>query len=309
VSPAGEHALPPGNNLVEVLAESEQGGSGQQVVLRLRNDHGDFVLKRFGPKQGRLRTLVRQFGSLFLVGKSSILPKDRKQVEEETLALWRREGFDVPGPPLFPVEGFDDELDLVMEFVEGESLSTAFMRQDWSDAEILAVVEKLADGLALRHGRAMELSEPRLLFERPTLEHFFLSGDRIVNLDLEIVYTDSRLTERLALRELSSLFMSLYKCRPVAYIYFLEVFLRRYRDHDRLRKVAGYMEAFGGVPLKRLLTPLYLVQQGKIRDRRRKTAALELVKELDAWVANDDSPPERKALPEDHDSSGGKQAD
>lgn len=301
---AGSHSLPPGTELVEVLAESERGGAGQQVVLRLRNSHGEFVLKRFGRKQSHLRTLVRQFGSLLLVGKSSVLPKDRKRVEGETMALWRREGFDVPAPPPFPVEGFDDELDLVMEFVPGESLSAAFMRQDRSDAEILAVVERLADGLAARHTRAMELNEPRLLFERPTLEHFFLSGDRIVNLDLEIVYTDASLTERLALRELSSLFLSLYKCRPVAYIYFLEVFLRRYHDHDRLRKVAGFMEAYGGVPLKSGLTLLYRLQQGKIRDQRRKTAALELVKELDAWVAADGAEPPRKPLPEDHDSTG-----
>ena len=108
-------SLPTGVELVEVLAESERGGIDQQMVIKLRNEHGEFVLKRFGLKQSLLRTQVRQFGSLFLVGKSSVLPKDRKQVEEDTLALWRREGFDVPGPPSFPVSGFGDKLDLLVQ--------------------------------------------------------------------------------------------------------------------------------------------------------------------------------------------------
>ncbi len=297
--PPGVLPLPPGTELIAVMAESEQGGKRQQYVLHLRNRHGEFVLKHFGGKQNGPRTLVRQFGSLFLVGKSSILPRDRKKVEEATLALWRREGFDVPGPPAFPVEGLDPELDVAMEFVPGEPLSIALTHRDQSDQQILSIVKRLADGLYRRHHRALELNEPRLLFERPTLEHFFLSGDRIVNLDLEIVYTDAKLTERLALRELSSLFLSLYRSRPVAYIYFLEEFLRFYPDHDRLRRVARYLKAYGGVPLKRALTPLYLLQQWKIRDQRRRTAALELTKELDAWVQAGGSPPPRKPIPED----------
>jgi hypothetical protein len=289
--------VPPGSELVATLAESEAGGGQQQYVLHLKNRHGEFVLKHFGAKQGRMRTLVRQFGSLFLVGKSSIAPGDRKQVEEDTLALWRQEGFHVPGPPAFPVEGLDPDLDLALEFVKGEPLNVFLMRKDRTDEEILSIVRLLAEDLARRHARALELAEPRLLLERPTLEHFILSGDRIVNLDLEIVYTNPNLTENLARRELSSVFLSIYRSRPVAYIYFLEEFLRHYPDHDRLRKVAGYMKDYGGVPLKRSLTPLYLLQRWKIGDKRRKTAARELVKELDAWVKAGGSPPPRKPVP------------
>ena len=267
--------LAPGTELVEMLSTSDRGG-GRQFVARLRNEHGDYVLKHYGRKRGRFRMALRQFGSLALVGKSSILPRARRRVEEETLALWRSEGFDVPAPPPFPVEVLDPKRELALEWIAGTPITDLLGPGGLDPEPRAAILIRAAEVIGRRHCRALETAEPRLLFERPTLEHLLVADERFVHFDLEIVYTKRKRVADLVQREIASFLVSIFRSSEDDFPEDVGTFCRAYPDPGRLRAVTRDIRSRGGVALGRRAGLLMRLKSKGRQARRRQLVADEV---------------------------------
>jgi len=271
-------AHPPeaGSSDVELLARSERG-DGRHRVLKLRLDGRPAVLKCYGRKTARTRACLRQFGSLALVGKSSISPRGRRRTEAEALALWRREGFDVPRvlaeapPPGFEGPG------LLLEWIRGESLADLLRHRRGSPEGRRAILGRFAALLGKRHARALELREPRLLFEHPTLEHVLVEGERLVHIDLEIVFRRRRSLERIVRREIAGFLHSLAKTSGDEFPSLLDAVVEGYPDRDRLVRVLVDLRRFRAVPV----SPWLEAAQCLLRSARRYRKRSGLVESLD----------------------------
>ena len=180
-------------------------------VKALTHEGKPVVLKCYGRKERPVRVALRQFGSLFIVGKSSITPGARCKTEHDVINLWRREGFDVPSLLAVPVPDPDLEPCLAMEWIPGTTLARVLLDSGVPVSRKQDLINRFTVILGRRHARAMSLKEPRLLFENPTFDHVFLSGERLVHHDFEIVFTGKRNIERLVRREIVGFLCSLAK--------------------------------------------------------------------------------------------------
>lgn len=252
------------------ILNTSQRGDGRQQIIKLPCDNRFIILKCYGLKRSRLRALIRQFGSFFLVKKSSFTAKGRRETELAVLALWKREGFDVPDtyePPLLP-ENFP--YCIVMEWLPGPSM-TAFLRDKDVSLDIKKqVVKRYAKAWGERHARAIELTEPRLLQENPTLAHVFVSGDRLVHIDFEIVFTWKKDLARLVRREIVGILDSMAKSGGDIFPSLLETLLETYPDLSHFRLAAEELLRYGTVPEVGWSAPLHLLTRGKKRYRKRR---------------------------------------
>src|SRR5262249_34383708 len=79
-----------------LLARSERG-DGRHQVVSARLGGRDVVVKIYGRKRALLPTWLRAFGHRFLVGKTGLSARTRRDTEARLLGLWRDHGFAVPG--------------------------------------------------------------------------------------------------------------------------------------------------------------------------------------------------------------------
>jgi hypothetical protein len=262
------------------LLDSSRRGDGGQRVLKVTHEGMPVVLKCYGMKRGRIKTLVRQFGSLFLVGKSSITAGSRCATEREALALWSREGFDVPRLLRVPeLEGRADPC-LVMEWIPGILMTEALREGGAPLPERIALVKRFSPLLCARHDRAVRLDEPRLLMENPTFDHVFVSGDRLVHFDLEIAFRKARDVERLVRRELVGFTWSMAKMSGAEFPALLEAMIARYPARHRFITVLEELKRYGNVPV----VPWIAFFQGLIRKRERYAKRKVLVDALEEAV-------------------------
>ena len=270
-----------GGRPVEELDRS-RGGGGRHRVVKASFGGIPVVVKCYGPKAGPVRTAFRRFGSRFLVGKSSVTPVGRRETERAVLRLWRREGFDVPAlveEAAFPeLEGTPY---LVMEWIEGPTLERFLADPSVPPERKEAAVARFAPILARRHARALALGEPALLFENPTFNHVFLSGDRLVHHDFEIVFRRRRGLERLVRREIVGFLCSLAKAASGRFPSLLRVLVEGYPDRGILARTAGELARYGGIPLFPWLGPLTMLLHRSERRRRRAPVATALERVLE----------------------------
>jgi hypothetical protein len=231
----------------EVLTVSLRG-DGTQRVLRSRGP-SPVVIKFFGLKRNRFRTVLRQFGSLFIVGKSSIRAAARREMERSVLILWRKEGFDVPELLDSRLPEENANLCLAMENLRGPSLIAALCGNRMSLEDKCDFVARFADVCGKRHARALQLKEPRLFLEHPTFEHVLFDGDRMVHIDFEIVFTRTTGLEGLIGREITGFLRSLAKTTDEEFLPLLEAFVSAYPDRARLEAVRDDLLKYGTVPV------------------------------------------------------------
>lgn len=255
-----------------VLNVSERG-DGCHRVLRIEHEGKPVVVKCYGLKRSRLRAVLRQFGSLVIVGKSSVTAKARCRTEKETLALWHNEGFDVPR--VYSIDFPSLEPCLAMEWIPGQTLSDLIQSSEESLETKKDLIRRFTEILARRHDRALALNEPRILFEHPTLNHLILSGDRLVHFDFEIVFTWKRDLERLIRRELAGFIRPLVrKSREEETDDLLEVMVRTYPEKARFRDVLNELEQFGSVPVLHWLQGFQKLPFFRKKGNTRAAAAL-----------------------------------
>ncbi|MHC4942715.1 MAG: hypothetical protein ACYTG7_06810 [Planctomycetota bacterium] len=248
----------------ELLDYSRRGDGGQRV-LKITHEGTPMVLKCYGMKRGRLKTVLRQFGSLFIVGKSSITARGRHETEREVLALWTQEGFDVPKRLSVPELERKMDYCLVLEWLPGSLMTEALQQGKMPLPERIALVERFGRVFCARHDRAAALDEPRLLLENPTFDHVFVSRDRLVHFDFEIVFRKTGDIERLIRREIVGFTWSMAKMSGSDFPALLETMVSVYPARHRFALVLKELKQYGNVPVMAWVAPF----QGFIRKKAR----------------------------------------
>ena len=242
-----DHSLSAGLENALVLNVSKRG-DGRHRILKIEHEGKPVVVKCYGLKRSRLHAVLRHFGSLVIVGKSSATTRGRWRTERETLTLWHNEGFDVPR--VYPMDIPSLEPCLAMEWIPGRTLSNLIQAGDESLETKKELIRRFTEILARRHDRALALNEPCLLFEHPTLNHVICCGDRLVHFDFEMVFTWKRDLERLVRRELAGFIRPLVrKSRKEETDSLVEVMVKTYPEKVRLGHVLNELEQFGSVPV------------------------------------------------------------
>jgi hypothetical protein len=263
----------------QVLNMSRRG-DGRHKVVKVVHDKKFVVLKCYGLKRTRLKTMIRQLGSLFLVRKSSITAKARHATELDVLALWKREGFDVPDVYLLPKLFQDLHCCIAMEYIPSPTLTEVLKDNQKSLALKKEIIARYARVLGKRHARALELGEPRLLQENPTLSHVFVLPDRLVHFDFEIVFTRKKDLKRLVRREIVGVLRSLSKTSGDSFASLLDTLLDAYPDLSHFRQTAWELFLYGTVPVIGWTAIFHLLTQRKKRYSKRLNFTKTLVKAL-----------------------------
>lgn len=243
-----------GVRAVEELTVSRRG-DGAHRVLKVDVDGRPVVIKIYGLKRSRFEAVLRHFGSLVLVGKSSISAVGRCRTERDTLELWRHEGFDVPavaalGASVLAAAGVTGRNPwLALEWVPGPALGKMVMRDDLALGRKEEIIAEFARACAARHARTIALDEPRLLCEHPTFEHVIVSDGRFVFFDFEIVFTGRCCLETLIARELAGFVRSLLRMAGGDFTPLLRALVAAYPETGRFVRVRDDFERFGAVPV------------------------------------------------------------
>ena len=174
---------------------------------------------------------------------------------------------------------------LVMEWIEGPTVEAFFADRSVPPEKKEAVVARFVPVLARRHARARALCEPSLLYENPTFNHVFISGERLVHHDFEIVFQGRRALAPLVRREIVGFLGSMAKAAPQAFPRLLRVFADRYPDREALRHTAEELARYGGIPLFSWVGPLTMLFQRSGRRRKRASVAAALARVLEEGVS------------------------
>jgi len=257
-------------------------GDGRQRVIKVAHDEKFVVLKYYGLKRSRLTVLFRQLGSLFLVRKSSITAKARHDTELDVLALWKREGFDVP--EIYPLPELPQNIPycIAMEWIPWPTVAEVLQDDQKSLAFKKEVIARYARVWGKRHAHALELGEPRLLQEHPTLSHVFVSRDRLVHFDFEIVFTREKDLERLVRREIVGILRSMAKTSGDSFYPLLDTLLDVYPDLSHFRQTACELLRYGTVPVVGWTAMFHRLMRRKKRYSKRLDFTKTLAKALES---------------------------
>ncbi|HTO52159.1 MAG TPA: hypothetical protein VMR50_02150 [Myxococcota bacterium] len=218
------------------LARSERGdGRHQTVSARLAGR--EVVIKIYGRKRGRLATGLRSFGHRFLVGKSALDARARRDTEARLLQLWAEHGFAVPRVlPLSLPEPIAEPY-LVLERIEG-GLVDARLR-DPAASGLEPALAAFATAQSRRHDLAEKLREPGLVHAHPSFAHLIDRAGVFTYFDFEYAYTDARRIESLVDVELAGFIGSLQRAAGARAQGLLREWLRGYTNRCRLERAAS----------------------------------------------------------------------
>ena len=231
------------------LLNISRRGDGRHRVMKVAHNEKFMVLKCYGLKRSRLKSLFRQLGSLFLVRKSSITAKARHDTELDVLSLWKREGFDVPEVYPLPILPLDTPHCIAMEWIPGPTLAEVLQDDQKPLAYKKEIIARYSRIWGKRHARALELGEPRLLQENPNLSHVFVLRDRLVHFDFEIVFTRKKDLKRLIRREIVGILRSMSKASGDNFSPLLDTLVEAYPDLSHFRQTAWELLLYGTVPV------------------------------------------------------------
>ena len=237
----------------EVLARSARG-DGRHLVLKVAIAGTPAVLKLYGRKRDWLRDALRGLGQRWFVGKTGMSPTARCTTERETLALWRRHGFDVPAALDLPLPAAVPPQRLLLEWLEGELLHRPIARRDVPLAEKVALLERLAADWGRRHVVALREREPRLIQAHAMLSHVFrvpatgaatnLSTNaatalRLVTFDFEVAWARRSALPRLISLEIAQLLESVAAWGPLEQLpALIAAFVNAYPDRAVIERLA-----------------------------------------------------------------------
>ncbi|MFH2000768.1 MAG: hypothetical protein ABIK28_13885 [Planctomycetota bacterium] len=278
----------PSNCDAEIIDFSHRGGARCQQLLKVRYQGRDLLMKRYGLKRSFPRMLMRQFGSLALVGKSSISISGRYRTERDALALWQQEGFDVPRLYSVPELEANAGPCLVMEWIDGCLLTDLLYKSEIPFEYKAEVLKAFASQWGRRHDRALQISEPRLLMENPTFDHLFLCDERLIHFDLEIVFTRKTDLERLIRREIAGILCSLEKSSGPDFPALLKTLISAYPDPVRFHRTADELERYGSIPVIGSFAWLHRFIRNKGRYANRSLIADHLFQSLQATERHDE---------------------
>jgi tRNA A-37 threonylcarbamoyl transferase component Bud32 len=219
-----------------VLARSARGdGRHQTVSARLAGR--DVVIKIYGRKRGRLSTGVRSFGHRFLVGKTGLSARARRDTEARLLALWAGHGFAVPAVLALALPEPIAEPVLVLERVDGPLVDARL--RDPAARELAPALAAFASAQSRRHALAESLREPGLVHAHPSFAHLIDRAGVFTYFDFEYAYTDARRIEALVDVEIAGFIGSLARAAGPRAPELLRGWLRGYTDRCRLERAAA----------------------------------------------------------------------
>lgn len=149
------------------------------------------VLKVYYGSRGTLGRLSKSLDNI-LAGQTSYMPKTRRRIELECLALWRKHGFRVfdtypeveVAAPNCPPGGY-----MLFECVERPKLDAVLRTRERPLEERLALYRRWLPEWGRRHDIAIAEQEPRLVHENGDGKHVMILDDgRFLWFDFEMVY-------------------------------------------------------------------------------------------------------------------------
>ena len=198
-----------------ICLDRSRRGSGNHGVFLIKTPQKQWVVKCYGHKRDRLQRLLSRWENFF-TGRSALDPESRFYTEKETLRTWRQYGFDVfqePGdlPPMaidFP--------HLVFEYIPGQTLKEYFLDPAIKKTDKLTMLKRFVPEWSRRHRLALETENHRLIQERATFQHVFISpaDNRLIYFDFEIVYTSRHSLKGIIAREIAGYLRSLFSAVP-----------------------------------------------------------------------------------------------
>ena len=235
-----------------VLAISRRGDGRHQVVSALL--HGrPVVVKLYGRKRARLPTLARAFGHRFLVAKTGLSARMRRDTEARLLRLWRAQGFAVPEVLDLALPEPDERPYLVLEQIEGATVHARLADPSIPLERLEAEISRFGADWCRRHALAERLREPGLVHAHPSFAHLLDREGEWLNFDFEYAYTDPRRVETLIAVEIAGFVASLQRAARARSPVLLRALVAAYPDRDRLARV-GRSATVGRFPLLDALT-------------------------------------------------------
>ncbi len=235
-----------------LLAISRRGDARHQVVAA-RLAGRDVVVKLYGRKRPWLPTLARAFGHRFLVAKTGLGARTRRDTEERLLRLWRSHGFAVPELLDLALPEPDPRPVLVMEHVNGPTVQSELRDPAVPLARLESGIARFAAEWCRRHALAERLREPGLVHAHPSFSHLLDRGGEWVTFDLEYAYTDPRRVDVLVSVEIAGFVASLLRAAGARADGLLRALVASYPDHERLAR-AGAAASVGRFPALDRLT-------------------------------------------------------
>ncbi|MGE3164744.1 MAG: hypothetical protein AB7O52_07555 [Planctomycetota bacterium] len=164
-------------------------GHGSLGNLLLRFDdvhgHGPVILKIYRRRGAWAAELFRSASHRVFEGRRACDPVARCDTERRSLALWQREGFDVPALIDLPIPPGLTAPALWCEYCPGRTLAETLMDATVAPLQQRTLLVRLGADLARRHRRALDRNEPLLVQEHGATTHVLVSEGRLVAFDLE----------------------------------------------------------------------------------------------------------------------------
>jgi hypothetical protein len=257
-------AAPPGVRLISGPGRShyERGN----LMFRCIEPGGDVLLKIYRQRKSRGSDFFGNVSERWFEGKRGVDAARRCATEAAGLAAWNAAGFDVPR--LTPRERpawIGDHPFLAMEFVVGPTLHDALEDAARPLGDRQRLVGRLARDHARRHRCALERGDPLLVHEHAMARHVLVSGDRLVNFDLEHAWRPGFALPVALAFELSSTLRSLERLGA----HWFEAFVEGYAEPEIL---ADSCRLFRSPSLRWRLYRRYEARQ---RGAASKTAVIE----------------------------------
>jgi tRNA A-37 threonylcarbamoyl transferase component Bud32 len=222
-----------------LLAISRRG-DGRHQVVSARLDGRAVVVKLYGRKRPWLPTLARAFGHRFLVAKTGLGARTRRDTEARLLRLWRAHGFAVPEILELSLPEPDERPYLVLEQIEGTTVQAELRDVSIPLERLEAGMAEFAANWCRRHALAERLREPGLVHAHPGFAHLLDRRSDWVTFDLEYAYTDPRRVDSLIAVEIAGFVASLQSAAGPRAAPLLRALVAAYPDHDRLARVERF---------------------------------------------------------------------
>ena len=224
---------------MRVLAVSRPEGLGNILLLEGEGDDMK-VLKLYRERRSRTKEIFSAFSHRVFERKRGATARARCETERLSLDTWERHGFDVfkrldlPLPDRFAPPG------VWFEYCSGQPLAALIRSPEMDLEKKLSLMHRLGEALSRRHRVAHDLADVLLVQDHATLDHVFVSGDRLITYDFEGGFLPGfPILEALA-QEMAVCLRSLSKRSGEHFERLLRVLVEGYGDTTLLHDIAHW---------------------------------------------------------------------
>jgi hypothetical protein len=223
------------------ILRSSSEGSGN--VLLLFGEGADTkVLKLYRERRGRTKEVLSGFSHRMFEHKRGTRAKVRYRTECLTLDLWEHHGLDVFSRFSMPLPAGYAPPGLWFEYCEGDTVGSLVENPEVDAARKHECLLRVGHATHTRHLLALEHGEPLLVQERGTLNHLFVSGERLISFDFEGGFLAGFPVIEALTQELAGLIRSINRRAGSAELFeeLVATFVQGYDDPALLRDIARW---------------------------------------------------------------------